>query len=180
MKKIITVLFAITVAFCMTSVCLASEIGLDAAELELYITERIVPVVAGVLTSIVALMTLLRSIAKSLKGLKDTKNAFELEAEKRETSFKNNTELLENKAQEIKDIVNTVPSLQVQLSQLENNVSTLVDECEVLAKILSLGFSANSEIVKSGKGKKMSLLIEDLNKRTGKVAITEEKANEEN
>ena len=178
MKKVLTILFTVALALVMTLMCYASEIEQDAMELEIYITERIVPVIAGVLTSIVALITLLRSISKSLKGLKDTKSAFELEAEKRETSFKSSTELLESKAQEIKEIVNDVPSIQAQISQLENNIGTLVDECEILAKILSLGFSANSEIVKSGKGRKMSLLIEDLNKRTGKTS-TEEKINEE-
>ena len=80
MKRILAVLFVIMMAFCMTSVCFATEIGFDATELELYITEKIVPVVAGVLTSIVALISLLRSIAKSLKGLKDTKSAFDIEA----------------------------------------------------------------------------------------------------
>lgn len=178
MKKLLIVLLIMTMAFVMTSVCYAGEIDFDVVELEAYISEKIVPVVAGVLTSIVALMTLLRSIAKSLKGLKDTKNAFETEAEKREISFQSNRELLENKAQEIKEIVNDVPSIQRQISQLEGNVDTLIKECEVLAKIMSLGFSANSEIVKSGKGKKMSLLIESLNKN--EEAVKEAELNEEN
>lgn len=178
MKKVMIFVFALALALGMASVCYASEISLDPATLEVYITEKIIPVVAGVLTSIVALISLLRSIAKSLKGLGDTKSAFEREAEKREISFKSSTELLESKAQEIKDIVNDVPSIQAQLKQLEGNISNLTYECEVLAKIMSLGFSANSEIVKSGRGKKMSVLIEDLNKHTGKTA-TEEKINEE-
>lgn len=179
MKKLLTLFFIIAIALCMSLVCFASDISLDATELELYITEKIVPVVAGVLTSIVALITLLRNISKSLKGLKDTKSAFETEAEKREASFNDNARLLENKTQEIKEIVNTVPELKAQINQLESSVSALVSECYVLAEIMSLGFSANGDIVKSGKGKKMRVLVESIAGKEDKCITSEEKEDEE-
>ena len=119
---------------------------------------------------------MLGSIAKSLNGLRDTKSAFETEAQKREASFVSGKELLENKAQEIKEIVNTVPDIKEQISQLEGNVNELVLECKVMAEILSLGFSANSEIVKSGKGKKMKVLVDGLTK----AKDTEVEKDEEN
>ena len=148
---------------CFAGVCFASDI--DATELaidiEQYITERIVPIVVGVLTSLVALITVLRKIFGALKSLNDTKDTFVEEAKERASAFRSNTELLENKAQEIKKTVEGVPTIEEQMTQLKGDMSALIDECNVLAKILSLGFSANSEVIKSGKGKQMAQLLEN-------------------
>ena len=162
MKRPLFIIFALALCLCFSSVCFASDA--EAVELagniEQYITERIVPIVVGVLTSLVALITVLRKIFSALKSLNDTKDTFVEEAKERASAFRSNTELLESKAQEIKKTVEGVPTIEEQMTQLKGEMTTLIDECNVLAEILSLGFSANSEVIKSGKGKQMAGLLE--------------------
>ena len=173
MKRLLFIVFTLALCLCLASVCLASDV-LDVAELEVYITERIVPIVVGVLTSLVALITVLRKIFATLKSLKDTKDTFVEEAKERASAFRNNTELLENKAQEIKKTVEGVPTIEEQMTQLKGEMTTLIEECNVLAEILSLGFSANSEVIKSGKGKQMAKLLENAKFKMQNVKLSEQ------
>ena len=162
MKKLLFIVFALTLCLSLAGVCMASDFEAEeiANDIETYITERIVPIVVGVLTSMVALITVLRKIFSALRSLNDTKDTFVEEAKERASAFRSNTELLETKAQEIKKTVEKVPTLDEQMVQLKGEMSALIDECNVLAEILSLGFSANSEVIKSGKGKQMAKLLE--------------------
>lgn len=162
MKKLLFIIFTVLLCLCFSSVCFASDVDVTdvAGDIEQYITERIVPIVVGVLTSLVALITVLRKIFGALKSLNDTKDTFVEEAKERASAFRNNTELLESKAQEIKKTVEGVPTIEEQMVELKGEMNTLIEECNVLAEILSLGFSANSEVIKSGKGKQMAGLLE--------------------
>lgn len=154
---------------------MAEEIEKE-AELKSYITEKIVPVVAGVLTAIIALITTLGSVFKALSSLKDTKELFSNEAQDRAKSFEEYTKMLEQKAQELRDIVKGVPELEKSLQELKGNVVLLINECKALAEISSLGFSSSKDIIKSGKGKEMSLLVEKIKEL---ISEREDTGNEE-
>ena len=162
MKKIFIVVLALVLCLCMSTVCLASgeveaEENIHSTQEEVsvktYITDKIVPVAVAVLTSILAFLGTLGTVARSLKSLKDTKEAFSDEAKERTLFFESGIELLDEKAEELKEAAQDMPALRARVEEL-------TEKCELLAEILSLGFSANSEIVRSGKGKKMALLLE--------------------
>lgn len=162
MKKLLKIfVLACALSLCLSLVCSAEEFtGTEDTQLKDYITEKIAPVVAGVLTSAIALVTTLGSIAKSLNSLKDTKSAFSKEAQERADNFNTSTKLLENKADELKASVQCVPQLEGELIQLKKDIELLTSQCVDIAEILCLGFSANSDIIRSGKGKKMSVLLD--------------------
>lgn len=163
MKKVLLTLLAIALCFSLALPVLAqepSETG-DSVEIKSYLQDKIAPVVAGVLTSVLALISTLSSISKSLGALKDTKSSFTAEAKERAESFDVSTKMLKAQVEEIKKTIEAVPFLEGELVQLKEEVESLIEQCYTLAEILTLGFSANGEIIKSGKGHKMSVLLEN-------------------
>lgn len=172
MKKTLTVILALILALCLSLVCFAKDVE-EKGELRSYITEKIVPVVVGVLTAIVALITTLGAVARSLNELKETKSAFEGEAKERASSLEKSKLLFEEKSRELRETVKDMP-------QLKEMVSILIEESRDIAEILSLGFSSDKDIIKSGRGRKMSLLLDSLNKKAGvHMQEAKEEINEE-
>lgn len=169
MKKTVIVLLAAVISFSFAQTSFANEMDAN-SQIQTYISEKIVPVVVGVLTAVIALITALGSIAKNLNALKDTKEVFCNESREREKAFDKNAKLLCENAQRLEDTVKDLP-------QIKEKVDILNEECKTLAQILSLGFSANKEVVKSGKGREMAYLIENL-ERTVNPVNNEEAENE--
>lgn len=173
MKRLLTFIFAFALCLCLSTVCFAEdEMSAELSEKENapsvtqgvtppsadgglavnvkeYITEKIVPVAVGVLTSIIALGATLFKVAGILKSLRDAKDTFEGEARVRAELSRE----LKQEAQGLQETVKDVPGLN-------ERVNALTERVEALAEILVLGFSANSEVIKSGKGKKMAALLE--------------------
>lgn len=161
-KRVMTLLFMLVICLCFASCVFGSEVY-EAEEIEVYIKDKIVPVAVGVLTAVIALITTLGSVAKSLNALKDTKESFTSEAENRKEYSKK----LERETEKLCEIVKDVP-------KLEEKLDSLTEECHMLAEILTLGFSSSSEVIKSGKGRQMSLLLEGVKNR--KERASDEKA----
>ena len=160
MKRVlIFVSMIVALTLIMSLVCLAQDID-RGEELKSYIEEKIVPVVVGVATGIIGLVATLGSVGKSLKGLKDIKELFSSESEKDRQSFIKSKELLENKATEIKDSVKNVPLISEDILKLRGQVDILTDRCALMAEIISLGFSADPLVVRSGKGREMASLLQ--------------------
>ena len=162
MKKLLFTVFALLMCLCLGLACFAesneAQGGLSGTpttetsevDIKAYIQEKIVPIVVGVITSIVALITTLYKIGASLKALSGTRETLDADAKKREAAVAS----LGEQVEQIKASIKDVPSLEKSIEEL----SAL---CSTIAEILSLGFSANEEIIKSGKGKKMSILLEN-------------------
>ena len=162
MKKILFIMFALALCLCLGLACFAegneAQGGSSATpttetsniDIKAYIQEKIVPIVVGVATSIVALITTLYKIGASLKALSGTRETLDADAKKREAAVAS----LGEQVEQIKASIKDVPSLEKSIEEL----SAL---CSTIAEILSLGFSANEEIIKSGKGKKMSALLQN-------------------
>ena len=171
MKRALSVFFVLRLCLCLSTVCFAQ--GEDGVDVKAYVQEKIVPVIVAVLTSVLAFLATIGTVARSLKSLKDTRDSFADEAKERAVFFESGMALLEDKAQELKAMVEGVP-------ELKSKIEELTQKEELLAEILSLGFSANSEIVKSGKGKRMALLLQNAKstvgaspRPTGAVGVTE-------
>lgn len=162
MKKILFIMFALALCICLGLACFAegneAQDGSSATpttetsdiDIKAYIQEKIVPIVVGVVTSIVALITTLYKIGASLKALSGTRETLDADAKKREAAVAS----LGEQVEQIKASIKDVPSL-------EKSIEELKELCEAMAEILSLGFCANTEIIKSGKGKRMSILLEN-------------------
>ena len=164
MKKVLFIALALALCLCLSIGCFAQDEGRDVGaptptaeggiDIKDYIMDKIVPVAVAVLTSAVAFIATLGTVAKSLKALKDTKDAFKDEAKERAVFFECGIEMLNEKAQELTELVSDVPRLKEELTEL-------AQECRLNSEILALGFSANSEVIKSGKGKRMAVLLEN-------------------
>ena len=139
MKRILFICFVLMLCLCMSISCLAQDVGEGKTDIKGYIQERIVPVVVGVLTSLIALGTMLFKITSTLKSLKSTRDTFEGEARLRAELARE----LKAEAQKLQEAVKDVPELKAC-------VEGLAQECRLNSEILSLGFSANGEIIKSG------------------------------
>ena len=138
-----------------------SEVVSKGKEIGIYIKEKILPVVVGVLTSVSALLATLVAIKRSLTSVSEAKDTFKKEAKERESQFKKESEYLTTKAEEIERTLSLVPQLQGEITALEKNTEKLIKECTYLGKMISLGFSQNEDVVASGNGKKISRLLEE-------------------
>lgn len=138
-----------------------------------YIKEKIVPVVVGVLTAASALIATLAAIKRSLNALAETRANFKKESEKRDeeleaykeqcekqiNEMKGQVARLEIAVDEIKEATKGVPGFEKTLE----NASTLL---KGVSQILTLGFSANKDVIKTGKGRKMELLLNSIKAAT--------------
>ena len=138
-----------------------SEDGFDKTELYLYIKDRIVPIVIGVLTSLSALLATLGAIKRSLNKIAEAKEDFKREAKTREESFKRESEYLSVKAEELSKICAQIPKLEGEISELSSMSKRLAYEGELISKMIELGFSQNKQIISSGNGRKINRLSEE-------------------
>lgn len=179
MKKIVptivvVALFTLIFLFCFHSCMGATDIiseeelekaseAFDKEALIEYIKEKIVPIVVGVLTSISALVATLATIKRSLNKIALAREEFKSESKERKDSFKKESEYLSTKTEELVKICGEIPRLQAQLEELRENNEKLAKESGYIAKMISLGFSQNKQIIASGNGKKINRLLEECN-----------------
>lgn len=146
----------------------AGEVDLRAEEIKIYIKERIIPVVVGVLTSLSAVLASLGAIKKSLSRLSGARDDFKNEANERKSEFARQSALLEAKAQELSELARLIPQLELELSELKASQKKLNREAYNIGKMISLGFSGSQSVVKSGNGRKIAALLGECRALSGK------------
>lgn len=168
MKKVITILMTIILCLAFTVIASAEEIEQDKEqEIKIYIEEKIVPVIVGVVTSIFALLGTLKGVMNALKELKGAKDDFNAKSEEIKASKESDTRALKADYQAIKEAVENVPELLSKIDIQNETIEKLEGIIYVSAEILNLAYSANSELVRTGKAKKMNQLIEQMKATTG-------------
>ena len=125
-----------------------------------YVEEKIVPVLMGVITSVVALLSTLKGIFSSLKGLKESKENFDKDRESIKEESKKELAKITEKYEEIKNEVKTICLLTTEIEKLKGQATVLSKEIANLSEIASLGFSKNQELVKEGNARKIVVLAE--------------------
>lgn len=158
MKRLIRILIftlCIVVLLCLS----ASATG-QSEEIKEYVGEKIMPVIAGVVTSLLALLGTLKSIFKSLRDLKSSKEDLNKAQNEIKDQSERELEAIKLKYDEIKALLSDVPELKADLEKLLKGTSTLICQMSRLSKISSLGFLQNSEVVRSGRGKEIACLAE--------------------
>ena len=163
MKKVITILMILVLCLALACVASAEEITQDDnRELRVYIKEKIVPVIIGVATSIVALLGTLKGILSALKELKKGRDDFKETSKQIKQSTESDSKMLRADYSAIKDSVKDVPELLGVIKRQNEKIEELKGIVAVSAEILSLAYSANSELVRTGKAKEMNRLLNKL------------------
>lgn len=143
--------------------------GEEEFDLKLYIQERIVPVISGVGTAIVTILVALGPAVSAIKAVKNAVAAFSKKDEERNASVKESNRLIQKNIERIEGSVKDVPALQAQMAAYKKQTEELKLVCTTLAKITALGFQANADVVRSGKGKKMAVMLKKLSSTVGDV-----------
>lgn len=138
-----------------------------------YIKEKIIPVVVGVLTAASALIATLAAIKRSLNSISEAREGIKKEAKARDAENDKRLKIMENQVEELKRAVEKIEQSTEGVPNFESEIKGLSRVCSGMAKILSLGFSANPDVVKTGKGKKMQLLLNELTKEGDVKSETE-------
>lgn len=174
MKKVITILMILVLCFSFAVIASAektenggwekenSEQNSNNEELRAYIEEKIVPVVVGVITSVVALIGTLKSLFSVLKELKTAKSNFEKIAAQNTEDTKKESLALRKDYDAIKESIKDVPELLKVIEKQDTKIEELKGALIVTTEILSLAYSANSELVRTGKAKEMNRLLDKL------------------
>ena len=162
MKKFLTVIFSLILIFTMALFCYAAdeEVAKDESvtddfNLEDYIKDRIAPVLTGVLTSAVTVCLTLAQILKLIKSLKGSKDLLEASKEQIEKVSKST----EGQIADIKEEIKKLSSLFGDFNSLKEVTEKCVGEIDTLARILTLAYSADDNLVRCGKAKEMALLL---------------------
>lgn len=177
MKKVITILFTIILCLAFVLAVSAEEIKqAENEELRAYIEEKIVPVVIGVATSIVALLGTLKGLFSALRELKRAKIDFEIIAEQNKEAQEKEASILRSDYKVIKESVKDVPRLLDAFDKQQEKIQELERVVVVATEILVLAYSANSELVRTGKAKEMNRLIEKMGSGRGTKEVSEGEA----
>ncbi len=141
----------------------ASE-GTNSEIIKEYLKEKILPVIIGVLTALCALLATLGKIKKAMCDLGASREELKKEAEIRDLSFKEKSEYIQARIDEVKETLKDVPALQQNAKKLMEEISMLKIECEALGKMLHLGFLQSKDVITSGAGKKIVQLAEEISR----------------
>jgi len=153
----ISLVLLCTLCIAMLSSCAVNVSTEGARE---YLEEKIIPVIAGVTTALIAFFASLKSIIKTLKELRGARD--ELKSSQREIERTNARELgqVKQKYDEIAVSVKQITTQGQEISEISRSVKLLREQIARLSEIASLGFSKDCELVSSGKGKKIVALCE--------------------
>lgn len=180
MKKVITILMILILSLSLVvsaegveqgaeeipPVSEANPYTLSPDPLKEYIEEKIIPVVVGVATSLIALIGTLKSVFDALKGLKESKETFDKEQASIKENSKKELEEIKQKYEEIKESIAEVPELLEKIDIQKNTIEKLEHYILISADILVLAYSANSELVRTGKANQMTRLLEQIKEKT--------------
>ncbi len=142
------------------TVTLNAEESFEDFDIQSYLTEKILPVVAGVATSIVALGGTIYKIKSSLSSLNSSNESLkEIKNTVSGTLDNVKTELAKGLC-EVQTKVKEIPELKESYSELKNNYSELLKQNKELMDALKLGFEVLPEAVKSGNARKIAIIAE--------------------
>ena len=181
MKKTLFLLFTLTIMVLLAVGVYAQENGSDKISVvsdqeveqsptsyplhptsfKTYIEEKILPIIVGVVTSIIALLSTLRGIFSSLKSLKASKENFEREQEKIKESSRAELEKITEKYNEIKSEIKSVVQIKDGLCELKEKTEILSKEIENLSQIAALGFCKDKDLVLEGASREIVILAKE-------------------
>ncbi len=176
MKRILTILILMTILMTILMLGVKAE-ELNAAskgeELGTYIEDKIVPVIVGVVTSIIALLGTLKGLLSTLKELKGARNDFNATSAQIKETHENESRALRADYEKIKESIKDVPLVLCSMEEQGDKIRELESVMLVMVQVLSLAYSANSELVRTGKAKEMTRLLSKMKQTVGAEADKE-------
>ena len=172
MKRFLIFMFTLLLVFSLATVSFANDIEQnESSEIKEYIEEKIIPILMGVATSIIALLSTLKGVFSALKGLKESKDTFDKEQAKIKENSKKELAEIKQKYEEIKEAVVCVPLISEEIKELRKQATVLSKEIAGLSEITSLGFSRESELVREGKAREIVRIANKSKELIGNEAI---------
>lgn len=176
MKK--TIIFIMLIIFVLTFACYAEEdvnvseekqdMSIDTEEpsteesfdIKAYLTEKIAPIIAGVVTSLVALGGTVYKIKASLSTLDSSNESIkEIKKSAKDTLENVKTELTRGMC-DIQTKIKDIPEIKEGYEELKRNTEELSKQNRALLEALKLGFESLPEAVVSGNARKISIITE--------------------
>lgn len=162
MKKALFALALIVTCLLLTVPVLgATETDSAAPSLTEYITDKIIPIVAGVATSLIALIGAIGKLRSSVSSL-DSSSAVitKLKDEVGATLERMNGELNMG-IRSIESTVADVPELKKSYEELRLAYSELKHQNQLLMEAIALGFSSIPDAVECGGARKIAIIAEN-------------------
>ena len=132
----------------------------DAFDLKSYLTEKVVPVAVGVLTSIVALMGTVAKVKSSLVTLDSSSKGLKERRETVGSTLKSVKEELDSGIAEIKGSVEAIPQIKEGYKELAEGYEALKNQSRQLMEAIKAGFEAMPDAVEKGAVRKIAILTE--------------------
>lgn len=136
------------------------DTGTEKSAISEYVTEKIMPVAAGVLTSVCVFVGSLWKIGQTLSSMKNSKELFGKAQTGIDKAVENIGLSVKNEVSGITEQTKTLPELLENVAELKNETEILIRECKTLAKMISIGFGASRELVKNGSAREIQRLTE--------------------
>ena len=185
MKK--TIIFIMLIIFVLTFACYAEEdvnvseekqdVSTDAIntdneaangeateefDIKAYLTEKIAPIIAGVVTSLVALGGTVYKIKSSLSTLDSSNESIkEIKKSAKDTLENVKTELTRGMC-DIQTKIKDIPEIKEGYEELKKSAEELTRQNKALLEALKLGFESLPEAVISGNARKISIITEEV------------------
>ncbi len=137
-----------------------SDTDMGKSEISVYITEKIMPVAAGVLTSVCIFIGALWKICQVLSSMKGSKELFGKAQSGIDKAVENIGMSVKDEVLGITEQTKSLPELSENVTELKKETETLIEECKTLAKMISIGFGANRDLVKNGSAREIQRLTE--------------------
>ena len=125
-----------------------------------YITEKIMPVAAGIVTSVCVFLGALWKIEQMLSSMKGSKELFGKAENAVNSAVENIGNSVKSEVLKVTEQIKNIPELEKNVAELKNETEILIRECKTLAKMISIGFGASKELVKNGSARKIQRLTE--------------------
>jgi len=132
----------------------------DTFNMEEYLTEKIIPVILGVATSIVALLGGLGKIKSAASGL--DKSGKELTDIKEEvySTLSGLERQLKDGIGEIEERLSRIPEIKEGYDEIRESCERLTEQNKNLSEALRLGYEALPQAVKCGNARKIAILTD--------------------
>ena len=161
MKK--TLIFIIILIIAMSVTVYASETEpSEESSLQTYLTERVAPIIAGVATSLVALMSTVSRVRSSLSGLDLTRKEIKELKEQAQNTLSNVQNDLADGIRCMERTASEIPEIKEGYEEIKESCLRLKEQNERLMEALKLGFESFPETVKCGNARRIAILTESL------------------
>lgn len=172
MKRILTAIFVIAMLCTLSLTCFAEGVsdvnGAETEEFDFksYLTEKIIPIAAGVATSLIALGGAIAKIKGTISTLNNSSGALNDVKTAVSGTLENVKGELKSGLSEIEEKIKDVPELKEAFYTLETEYKKLMEQNAALMEALKIGFGSIPDAVKNGSARQIAIISDKLKEVT--------------